>query len=337
MISEQNIKDAYSRIQGLIRNTPILESHFLEQSLGHKIFFKAESLQVTGAFKIRGVLNALLLLKEQNSLPKKIVAYSSGNHAFAVAWAAKHFGLKAKIYMANFSSPLKMQIVRDLGAELITTRTRIEAEIKSREEGSLNGNLFLHPSANEDIIAGAASLCYETLIELKEKNSLPDAIFASCGGGALISGSFLAKNIFDKNIKMFGAEPKIANDASRSYKKGCIVGYTESPKTIADGARTLKVSELAFSYLKQIDGFIESSEEEIIYWTAWLNHLLKINCEPTCALAMASAYKWLKKQTSPQTILVMLSGGNNDQESMKKVWKKDHLQKVPRLPRHKVL
>ena len=275
MISNSDIKQAYLKIKPYIRETPLVHSSFLDENLGHNIIFKAESLQLTGAFKIRGVLNALVTLKDQNQLPKQVVAYSSGNHALAVSWAAKHFGIKAKIFMPNFSSPLKLQIVRDLGAELVTTRTRIEAEHKSKEEGNIAGNFFLHPSDNDLVIAGAATLCYESLLNLP---SLPSAIFASCGGGALVSGTYLATKLFNQQISVYAAEPKIANDASRSYKKGTIVGFTESPKTIADGVITLKVSERTFAYLRQITGFIEVSEEDIIYWTAWLNHLLTHRC-----------------------------------------------------------
>lgn len=331
MISNNDIKEAYARISPFIRKTPIIESDFLNDHLDHKILFKAESNQITGAFKIRGVLNAIYKLHEKKSLPNKIVAYSSGNHAQAVAWVAKHFDIKAKLFMPASSAGIKMQIVRDLGAELIVTDTRIEAELKSKETGAKPGNIFLHPSDNDDVIAGAASLCYESLLDLEKENNMPDAIFAACGGGALISGTYLATKLFKKKIQVFAVEPKIANDAARSVKKGFRVGYIESPKTIADGVRTLKVSARTFEYLKKLDGIIEVSESDIMYWTSWLMHLLKINCEPTAALAMAGAFKWLKSQSSPKKILVVLSGGNADQESLKLIWQKDRLKKIPKI------
>lgn len=330
MIDKNAIEAAYKRISPYIINTPVITSPFLNEHLGnHEIFFKAEPLQLTGAFKIRGVLNTILTLKNEGNLPKRIVTYSSGNHAKAISWAAKEFGLSARVYMPENSSMIKMQAVKDYGAELIVTKTRAEAEIRASEDGKLPGHLFLHPSDNDMVICGAATLAYESLIEMNKTNDLPDAIFGACGGGALISGTYLAAKAIHNDIKIFAAEPKNANDAARSYALGKIVGFETSPQTIADGVVTLKVSARTFEYIKKLDGFFEILEEEIIYWTAWLEHLLKITTEPTAALSMAAAYLWLKQQTQPKKVLVLLSGGNIDQVTMQKIWEHDHLQNIP--------
>lgn len=312
MINKDSILKAHHRIKNFIHQTPLVTSERLNKLIGHDIVFKAESMQITGAFKVRGVLNSLLSLEEQGNLPKKIVAYSSGNHAKALAWAGSEFAkISTEIYMHKSASASKQKSIRELGANLIITETRIEAEQKARTLGLDPENYFMHPSDNDLVIAGAATLTYEALNELK---TTPDAIFAACGGGALLSGVYLGTSISGKNCKIYGAEPAIANDASTSYKLGRIVGFQESPQTMADGLRTLKVSERTFAYLKHLDGFVEASEEEILYWSVWLNELLPVACEPTAALTMAAAFNWLKKQTTRQKILIILSGGNIDLE-----------------------
>lgn len=315
MINKEIILQALNRVKPYINFTPVIESKELNKMLGHKIIFKAESLQVTGAFKVRGVLNTLLSLKEENILPKKIVAYSSGNHARAIAWATNEvMDIEAEIYMHKSTSISKQNAIKALGANLVITETRIEAEQNARKIGNLENNYFMHPSDNDLVITGAATLAYETFGQI---NETPDAIFAACGGGALLSGTYLGTKAHGdrlKAAKIFACEPSIANDASRSFNLGKIVGFEESPLTIADGLRTLKVSERTFKFLQQLDGFIEVSEEEIRYWTAWLHKLLSIPCEPTAAIAMSGAFNWLKLQQKPQTVLVILSGGNLDSE-----------------------
>ena len=191
----------------------------------------------------------------------------------------------------------KREAIKSLGAELIVTDTRIEAETTAKYKGTQEGYHFIHPSDNDSVIAGAATLTYESLTDL---GSTPDAIFAACGGGALLSGAYLGSMAAGISTKIYGCEPIIANDASRSYKLGKIVGFEESPQTMADGLRTLKVSERTFKYLQKLDGFIEASEDEILYWSVWLNKLLEVPCEPTAALTMASAYNWLKTKEKGQ-------------------------------------
>lgn len=312
MIVKENIISAHKRIKGIINRTPLVTSERLNKMLGHDIVFKAEGMQVTGAFKVRGVLNSIFSLEEQGNLPQKITAYSSGNHAKALAWVGAEIAkIPTEIYMHKSASLSKREAIKALGADLIITETRIEAEQKAKALGLEKGNYFLHPSDNDFVLEGAATLTYEALEELEKS---PDAIFAACGGGALLSGVYLGAEAAGKDCKIYGVEPVIANDAARSYKLGEIVGFDESPQTMADGLRTLKVSERTFNYLKRLNGFVEVSEEEIFYWSVWLHELLSVPCEPTAATAMAGAFNWLKKQNTRQKILVVLSGGNIDSE-----------------------
>jgi threonine dehydratase len=317
------ILKAHQRISPFIHRTPLMHSSLLNDWLGHEIVFKVEGLQKIGAFKIRGALNALLHLKEQNQLPKEVVAFSSGNHAQAVALAAKQLGVKATIILPSFTSKIKQQATRGYGATVINTNTRPEAE-KLTAEIEAKDAYFIHPYDNDDVIAGQGTACLEALQEYE-----PNAVFAPCGGGGLLSGTYLAAQTMQNPPMVFAGEPLGANDASISYNTGKIHKLDNTPDTIADGARTLAISERTFHYLQKLNGFYEISEQEMLYWTQWVMHLLKISCEPTSALAIAAAAKWLKEQTSKKKVLVILSGGNVAPETYLGIWKNNYLEKLP--------
>lgn len=310
------VKVAYERVKNYLHKTPIVTSETLNEVLGHKIYFKVESLQKTGAFKVRGSLNHLLALKETGKLPDRVVAYSTGNHGIGLAWAAKKLGISARIYLPENTAPVKQQAAKYYGAEVIYTKTRIEAENMTKYDGE-NGFYYMHPSDNDLTIAGAGTLCYEAITQL---DLYPDAIFASCGGGGLLSGAYLAKELASPSSLLFGNEPQNASDAHISISNGSIFRFNESPNTVADGLRTLGISERTFEYLKKLDGMYLASEEDIYYWTAWLIHLLKIECEPSCALNMVGVTEWIKTQKEPKNILVLISGGNIDPSLYREIW-----------------
>lgn len=322
-LSPQVVEEAYKRISPYIKRTPILQSQLLNGFLKHDIRFKIEGLQTTGAFKARGALNTLISLKEQKNLPKEIVTFSSGNHAQAVAWAGRKLGVKATIFLPACTSKIKQQATISYGATVINTANRIEAEERTAEMAG-KGAYFIHPYDNDMVIAGQGTACFEALQDFK-----PHAIFAPCGGGGLLSGTYLASQLLSRETLVFAGEPAQANDATLSYRAGKIIGFKDSPLTIADGARALTISERTFHYLRHLDGFYEVSELEIYYWTQWLIHLLKIAVEPTSALAMGAAYKWILEQSEPQKILIILSGGNIAPETYQAIWKEGHLEKSP--------
>jgi threonine dehydratase len=320
------VLESYERIKNYIHKTPIIQSESLNEMLGgHKIFFKAESLQKTGAFKVRGVLNHLLLMKEQNMLPERVVAYSTGNHGIGLAYVAKVLNIHARIYLPKHTSFVKQKAAEYYGAEVIYTESREEAERRSFLDQD-NGFYYLHPSDSDSTIAGAGTMCFEALLEMKRK---PDAIFVSCGGGGLASGTYLAKELMSKDSKLICTEPLNANDAFQSYHSGKIFRFKDSPNTIADGLKTLGLSARTFEYIKQMDDFVCVEEGEIFYWTAWLIHLLKIACEPSCALNMSAVKAWLAGKTEPQNVLVMISGGNIDPSLYREIWKEDYLMTSP--------
>lgn len=312
---------AYERVAPFAHRTPLVTSQLLNQWLGHEVVFKAECLQKIGAFKLRGAVNKVLTLKEQGKLPARVVAFSAGNHAQALAWAAREFGIEATIVLPKIASAIKKQATEAYGAKVVVTQTRQEAEDKT-EALAAEGAVHVPAYDDDAIIAGQGTACYEALQDMEEK---PDAIFSSVGGGGLLSGSFLAKALLSPQTKLFGVEPVAANDASRSWREGTLYRFDDSPKTIADGVRTLSLSPRTFHYAQQADGFYEVAEEDIIYWTQWLMHLLKLTVEPTAALAMAGAVQWLKQQTSKQRVMVVLSGGNVSPDVLQQIWSKDYL------------
>ncbi len=318
------VAQAHERIAPFINQTPLFRSTLLNHWLGHEFVFKVEGFQKVGAFKVRGALNALLSLQEKGDLPDSVVAFSSGNHAQAVAYAARQVGVPATILLPADSSGVKRQATTGYGAKVIVTASRAEAEARTAELQA-QGAYLLHPYDNDWVLAGQGTACYEAL-----KSGLrPDAIFATCGGGGWLSGTYLATQLLAPGTPVYGAEPLQANDAAQSYRTGGIIRFADSPDTIADGARTLCVSPRTFQYLKRLAGFYEIDEQEIIYWTQWLAHLIKTPVEPTSAVAMAGALAWAKRQSQPRQVLVMLSGGNIAPQAYLTIWAQDFLSVTP--------
>jgi threo-3-hydroxy-L-aspartate ammonia-lyase len=324
LLPPARVAEALARIEPYIHRTPLLMSQHLNAWLGHEFIFKADGFQKIGAFKIRGALNALLVLKEQGRLPQHVVAFSSGNHAQAVALAGSLLGIRTTVIMPSFVSQVKQQATRAYGAELILTNTRPEAEALAMQI-QREGAYFLHPSDDDDVIAGQGTACLEAI----EDGGMVDAIFAACGGGGWLAGTWLAAQGWSPAAQVVGAEPAMANDAARSLKAGHIVGFDDTPMSIADGARTLRVTPRTFAYLQQLSGMVEVTERDIAYWTQWLQHLLKIAVEPTSALAMAAAHQWLRDKPKGQRVLTLLSGANVDAASQQKIWAENYLEVVP--------
>jgi threonine dehydratase len=311
-----NIIAAQNRIKTHILRTPILESPILNRLLQHQFYFKIDALQVTGAFKIRAVLNHLLALKEQGQLPVQISAYSTGNHGIALAYACHLLGARCLIYLPEKTALLKVQIAKMYGAEVVCTKTRQEAEEKARQSVAA-GFYFLHPSDSDLSIAGSSTLCLEALEAISFK---PDAIFASCGGGGLLAGSYLAKELVSPSSLVFGSEPAKANDAFLSKQQGKLCSLETAPETVADGLIALQLSKRTFEYIKRLDGLFLVEEERIKYWTIWLSYLLKVTIEPSCAINMDAAIQWASKVERGQKILILISGGNIDHNFYSQLW-----------------
>lgn len=327
-VSYSDIKSAHARIKPYVKKTPIVTSGLLNEWLGHKIYFKAECLQTVGAFKLRGATNFIAKLAENNNLPQQFVANSSGNHAQAVAYAAKQFNTKATIFSAQNISGVKAAATEYYGAKLSLFDNRQLAD-KAVKEASLQENtIWIPPFNHPDIIAGQGTVAYEAL---QQCNNQIDAVFAPCGGGGLLSGTKICAKKIKPDISVIGAEPLEANDAAQSLRNNQIVYIDKNIVTLADGAATPSVGEHTFSHLKDLDDFFEVNESKIAYWTQWLQHLLKLHIEPTCAMSMQAVVDWLKKQNPNKKlhILVIISGGNISAKSMQNIWRVDYLDNPP--------
>lgn len=311
-----NLDVICQRIGLYIHRTPIMSSSELNKRLGHRIYFKMEPFQKTGSFKVRGALNTVLKLKEESLLPQDIIAFSSGNHAQAIAYAASIIGASSHICMEEFCSTSKVQATRSYGADVILSENRMVSQQKAKELVERCGGVFIHPYDNDNIIEGQATVCYEALQELPNI----DAVFAPCGGGGLLSGTYLAREYTGSTCQIFGVEPEQANDAYRSYYSGSICQFDETPQTIADGARTLSISERTFTHLKNLDGFFMVSEDDIVHWMRQVYQYLKVTIEPTSAVALAGATQWMSTQITPKDILVIVSGGNVSPSTMCRVF-----------------
>jgi threonine dehydratase len=328
-IEFSDITDAYKRISSIVQKTPVVQSKLLNSWLGHNIYFKVECLQTTGAFKLRGASNFIAKLAEQQKLPMQIVANSSGNHAQAVAFAAKHFSIPVTIYATTNISAVKAAATKYYGAQLKLFDTRVEADFAVEQASRKPGVVWIPPFNHPDIIAGQGTVALEALQQTSDIN----AVFAPCGGGGLASGTLIASRHLSPLSKVVGVEPLMANDAARSLKEGKIIALTQAPITLADGAATPSVGDYTFPFLQQLDNFYEVNETQIAYWTQWLQHLLKLHIEPTCAMVMQGVIDYLRDSnfSSPQKILVIISGGNISAQSMANIWHDDHLQTPPRL------
>jgi threonine dehydratase len=324
-VTFEDVHQASLRLIGKVTRTPLFESRRLNQWLGQRILFKAECLQTTGAFKLRGATNFIASLQEQGNVPRHIVANSSGNHAQAVAYAASQAGIPVTIFSTENISEVKAAATEDCGAELRLYATRPEADEAVKQAAQQEGVVWIPPFNHPLIVAGQGTATLEAIQDADHV----DAVFAPCGGGGLLSGSLLATRRLAPHAKVIGAEPLLANDAARSLQSGVIESLDGPVSTLADGAATPSVGDITFPLLQELDDFYEVNEQQIAYWTQWLQHLLKLHVEPTSAMSMAAVAAWAVNSPKGQTAVVILSGGNISKATMTKVWDTDYLLQPP--------
>ncbi len=309
--SLQDIQNAHARIKPFIHQTPVLTSQSINELAGCEIYFKCENFQKIGAFKARGGMNAVLSLSK-NEQQRGITTHSSGNHAQAIALAAKTVGTKAYIVMPNNAPEIKKQGVLALGGEIIECEPTLEArESTVQQVIDRTGATFVHPFNNYDVIAGQATATIE-LIDEVATGGVPylQVIMAPVGGGGLLSGTALATHYLLPNAEVIAGEPEGAADAILSFKSGKI---EKAPyiKTIADGLMTNlgdKTLEIIRLYVKDI---ILVSDEEIIAAMRLIWERLKIVIEPSCAVPFAALLKQ-KERFSGKKVGIILTGGNVD-------------------------
>lgn len=307
MVSFADIESAAERLRGVAHRTPVVTSRTLDGMAGGQVFLKAESFQRAGAFKFRGAYNALSRLSPSEK-GRGVLSYSSGNHAQALALAARELGIPATIIMPDDAPAVKFNATEGYGAEIIRYRrseiTREELAARISSERRLP---IIPPYDHPHIVAGQGTAALELIQESGEL----DLLLAPCGGGGLLSGSAVAAKYLLPRSRVIGVEPSAADDAARSLRSGTLQSVRD-PETIADGARTPSLGNVTFPLvLKHVDDIVTVSEEAIIRAMRFLWERMKLVVEPTGALALAAL---LDGAVSAEGLRVgvIISGGNVD-------------------------
>jgi threonine dehydratase len=310
--SRAAIEEAHLRIRGAAHRTPILTSTYFNERLGAELYFKCECFQKVGAFKFRGALNAVSSLGEEE-LRRGVVTHSSGNHAQALALAARLRGTRASIVMPKNAPAVKLAAVRGYGAEVILC----DPTLVAREAGldqviEETGAVLIHPYNDLRIIAGQATAAKELI----EDSPPLDAILAPVGGGGLLSGTALAAAYFSPGTKgfpitkVYGSEPSGADDACRSLASGRIQP-SESPRTIADGLLT-SLGELTFAVIRRrVEAIVTVDDDAIVEAMRLVWERMKIVIEPSAAVPLAALLAG-RLELPGRRVGVILSGGNVD-------------------------
>ena len=305
--SIEDIQTAYRRIKRLVNRTPVMTSSSLNTLTGADIYFKCENFQKAGAFKFRGACHAIHVLKHSGSPARAVATHSSGNHAGALALAARMQKLNCYVVMPENSPAIKINAVRSYGAEI----TFCPPTLADREKGIVKvlkekKAFFIHPYNNFEVIAGQGT----TMLELAEELTAPDCIIAPVGGGGLMSGTSIAARALFRGIRIYGAEPKGADDACRSLKEKRIIPSV-NPRTICDGLLT-SLGTLTFKAITEnVDDILTVNEESIKKAMALIWARMKIVVEPSACVTLAAVLENPELFRGKKTGLI-LSGGNID-------------------------
>jgi len=306
--SIDDVRSAAKRIKGVGHRTPVLTNNTLNQMAGRNLFFKCENFQKIGAFKFRGGWNAVSILDDEEA-SKGVCTHSSGNHAQAVAYAAMMRGIPSYIVMPKNAPEVKLNAVKGYKAEITLCEPTLKARRTTLEEiAKKTGATVIHPFNNPDVIAGQGTAA----LELIEDTENLDAVIAPIGGGGLMSGTCVATHSLLPNAKLYGAEPKGADDAYRSLKEGRMLPQ-ENPDTICDGLLT-SLGENTWNILKDhLDAIYTVTDDEVIKAMRLIWERMKIIIEPSCAtpvaVVLSEEFKALKGM---QNIGIILTGGNVD-------------------------
>ncbi len=311
MLTTQLIKEARERIGSRVHRTPVLTSRSFNEVAGKEVLFKCENLQRAGAFKIRGATNKILSLTADEQR-RGVVAFSSGNHAQAVALAAREAGVRAVVAMPDDAPKSKVAGTRGYGAEIVfydrhgQDREAVAHEIAERE------NLTMVPPYDDYLVMAGQGTC---ALEFLEDAQDLDCILAPCSGGGLFAGVSTAAKGIKPGIRCFAIEPESGDDTRQSFIKGERVSIPPPP-TIADGLRVQTPGNLTFPILQQnADDVLTVSDEEIVDTIKLLLFRMKMLVEPSGAAA-AAAVLFSKLPTDLKRVGVILSGGNIDTEAL---------------------
>ena len=302
----EQVQNAYLKIRDKVHRTPVLKSAKVNERAGGELFFKCENFQKVGAFKFRGATFAVGELSDEEAR-NGVATHSSGNHAQAVALAARLRGISAHIVMPENAPGVKVNAVRDYGANITFCEPTQQAREDMLEKVlDKTGARFIHPYDNPHIIMGQGSAA----VELFEDYPDLDMVLAPIGGGGLMSGTAIAASGLAPETRLIGTEPEVANDAYLSFKTGKR-HPVQSTDTVADGLRT-SLSELTFACIqKHVDEIVTVSEEEIIDAMRFIWERMKIIIEPSCAVPAAAVFSG-KVDVSGKKAGIIITGGNID-------------------------
>lgn len=307
MLTIELIKEAAARIRGRVHRTPVITSRSFNEATGKEVFFKCENLQRAGAFKFRGASNKILSLTDEEK-KRGVAAFSSGNHAQAVALASREAGIRAVIAMPDDAPKAKVAATRGYGAEIIFyDRLKQDREAVAIEIAERDGRVLVPPYDDYAILAGQATCGLEFLEEVPDL----DCLLAPCSGGGLFAGVSTAAQAMNPRIRCFPVEPDTADDTRQSFLKGERVSIPPPP-TIADGLRVQSPGALTFPILqKTAEDVLTVSDEEIIETIKFFLFRMKLLVEPSGAAAAAAVFTG-KLPSDTRRVGVVVSGGNID-------------------------
>lgn len=311
MVTLADVQAARERIRPHVHRTPVLTSQTADARVGARVFFKSETFQRIGAFKARGAFSRLTLFTPEQR-EGGVVAFSSGNHAQAVAVAARELGIRATIIMPKDAPALKVAATRGYGAEVILY-DRLGGESReeiARRRVEEQGATLVPPFDDDAVIAGQGTLALELLEEVPDL----DVIVTPCGGGGLLSGCAVAARGLRPEIRLWGVEPETGNDMQQSLAAGGPVTIP-LPNTIADALQTTCPADRTFALVRALtEGILTAGEDEIRRAMAFLASRLKIVVEPGGAIAFAALLHGKVPDVAGKKVGIVLSGGNVDPE-----------------------
>jgi len=298
---------AAARIEGHAHKTPVFTSRTVNEALGAEVFFKCENYQRMGAFKFRGGFNALSKFSQEQR-KGGVVAFSSGNHAQAIALSARLLGMPATILMPHDAPAAKVAATQGYGGTVVIyDRYQDDREAIGRSLAEQHGMTLIPPYDHPDVLAGQGTAAKE----LFEEVGPLDALFVPLGGGGLLSGTALSTRALSPGCRLYGVEPEAGNDGQQSLRRGEIV-HIDTPTTIADGAQTQHLGQLTFEIIRRdVDDILTASDAELVECMAFLASRLKTLVEPTGCLGFAAA-RQRKAELQGQRVGIILSGGNID-------------------------
>lgn len=305
--SYDDVVQAAERISGVANRTPVLTSRTVNEEFGAQVFFKCENMQRIGAFKFRGAYNALSKFSPEQRRGG-VVAFSSGNHAQAIALAARLLDIPATIIMPHDAPATKVAATKGYGGNVVMyDRYKEDREQIGRALAARDGLTLIPPYDHPDVIAGQGTVAKE----LFDETGPLDALFVCLGGGGLLAGSTLSARALSPQCRLYGVEPEAGNDGQQSFRSGAIV-HIDTPATIADGAQTQHLGQHTFPIIQRhVDDILTATDDELVQCMRFFAERMKMVVEPTGCLGFAAARR-MKGDLRGKRVGIIVSGGNID-------------------------